>query len=126
MVLMHVVQPLLLALIWGDMRHACHARSLHGVPGWLRVHAGDPRGLEGGGEPPMVGGGHLRVGDHVHAKGVAIHAWVGGGVGRVVGVHVGDMMLCRGVGVPHGGLTGVQVVWHGGLVAVLRLIMERL
>ena len=126
MVAMHAVQPLLLALVGGDMLHACHTRSLHGVPGWLGVHAGDPGGLKGAVEPSMVEVGHLGVGYQVHAPAVAIHAWVGAGVGGIVGVHVGDVMLCRGIGVPHGGLTGVQVVWHGGLVAVLRLIMERL
>ena len=107
MVAVHAVQPLLLTLVWGDMGHACHTRSLHGVPGRLGVHPGDPRGLEGSVEPPMIGVGHLRVGDHVHAEAIAIHAWVGGGVGGVVGVHVRDVMLCRRVGVPHGGLTGV-------------------
>lgn len=119
---MHAVQPLLLTLVWGDVGHACHTSSLHGVPGRLGVHPRDPRGWEGAVEPPMIGGGHLGVGDHVQAEAVAIHSWVGGGVGAVVGVHVGDVMLCRGVGVPHGGLT--RVVWHGGLVAVLRLIVE--
>ena len=121
---MHAVQSLLLALVWGDVRDACHARSLHGMPGGLGVHAGDPRSLEGAVEPRMIGAGHLGVGDHVHAQAIAIHAWIGGGVGGIVGVHVGDRMLCRGVGVPHGGLTGVHVVCHVGLVAVLRLIVE--
>ena len=120
---MHAVQPLLLTLVWSDMGHACHTRSIHSMPGGLGVHAGGPRGREGAVEPPVVGVGHLGVGDHVHAKAIAIHAGVGGGVGGVVGVHVGDVMLCGGVGVPHGGLAGVQVVLHG---ALLLLVVEGL
>lgn len=75
----------------------------------------------------MVGVGHLGVGNHVHAETIAIHGWVWVLVSSIVGVHVRDMMRCRGVRVTHGWLVGVQVIRHGGcLVAVLLLIVEGL
>ena len=127
MIAVHALQPLLLTLVWGNARHSCHAWGIHGMPGGLGVHAGHPRGETRGVEPPMVGVGHLGVGNHVHAETIAIHGWVGILVSSVVGVHVGDVMRCGGVGVPHGGLVGVQVIRHGGcLVAVLLLVMEGL
>ena len=45
-------------------------------------------------------------------------------VGGIVGVHVGLRVLCRGVGI-HGGLVGVCVIMHGGvLLAILLWVLE--
>ena len=56
---------------------------------------------------------------HGHAQ-IAIHAWIQVVLGSIIWVHVGLGWLCRGVGV-HGGLVGVKVIMHGGVLGMALL-----
>ncbi len=92
---------------------------IHIRPGGLGVQPGAPYSLTRGTKASLVRVSHLgpiwmRV--HGHAR-IPIHARMQILMGSIVRVHVGLGLLCRGVGV-HGGLVGVKVIMHGGVLGM--------
>lgn len=56
---------------------------------------------------------------HGHAQ-IAVHALIQVLMGSIIRVHERLGLLCRGVGV-HGGLVGVKVIMHGGVLGMALL-----
>ena len=124
---MHALQPLLLLLVWVIVLHATHRiRYVCRAAGGLGVQPGVPHSLKGRAEASLVGMPLLDpVGMRIHGDAqMAIQSLAHICVGGIVGIHVGLRVLCRGVGV-HGGLVGVCVIMHGGvLLAVLLWVLK--
>ena len=120
---LHGLQSLLLALVWVAMVQSTHCGGyIHIRPGGLGVQPGAPYSLTRRTKASLIRVSHLgpnwmRV--HGHAQ-IAIHARIQILMGSIVRVHVGLGLLCRGVGV-HGGLVGVKVIMHGGVLAMALL-----
>jgi len=120
---LHGLQSLLLALVWVAMVQPTHCGGdVHIRPGGLGVQPGAPYSLTGRTKSSLVRVSHsgpiwMRVHGHAH---IAIHALIQILLGSIVRVHVGLGLLCRGIGV-HGGLVGVKVIMHGGVLGMALL-----
>ncbi len=95
---------------------------IHIRPGGLGVQPGPPYSLTRGTEASLIrvtrlGAIGMRV--HGHAQ-IAVHALIQVLMGSIIRVHESLGLLCRGVGV-HGGLVGVKVIMHGGVLGMALL-----